>query len=362
MWTGWSIISFITAFCSCSLCIAVLSSRKARASVFNLYLAAFMMPDFVFSFSCFITCWMNANHGGYTGGVMCDWQSFYLIFGVTGSCWLNGVIAHEVFTLLSRTATLVPYHPPSRRVVLLQVLGVYVWAAIVASMTLWGVLPHQAFMIRGLLCTPMEYSQVSTLFFWGCFIPLSVGLPSLYAVGVLIVSRKRNLLNMQPNEDALKATEASAMKATETAVYRRRMRQARSISLYFSRIFLSLLICWAPAIITYWLLTPRSHWISFAGAAWGHLQGTISTIASFTKPDVRDAVVALFSCGRIVPKPAISPACEEAYTEESSNHADNAVYPLGPGFQGYHRPSSKPSIELWPSKASIKHLQTPPQS
>jgi hypothetical protein len=199
----------------------------------------------------------------------------------------------------------------------------------------------------------MEYSQVSTLFFWGCFIPLSAGLPSLYAVGVLIVSWKRNLLNMQPNEGALKATEASTMKATETAAYRRRMQQARSISLYFSRIFLSLLVCWAPAIITYWLLTPRSHWISFAGAAWGHLQGTISTIASLTKPDVRDAVVALFSCGRIVPNVAVKPAADEAFEEESSSHSDNAVYPLGPGFQGYHMQKSSFSLTGQVKTASV---------
>jgi hypothetical protein len=51
MWMAWSIISFIAAFCSCSPCIAVLSSRKARASVFNLYLAAFMMPDLSSHFS-----------------------------------------------------------------------------------------------------------------------------------------------------------------------------------------------------------------------------------------------------------------------------------------------------------------------
>jgi hypothetical protein len=74
MWTAWSAISFLTAFCSCSLCIAVLSSRKARASVFNLYLAAFILPDFVFSFFCFITCLVNASHGHYVGGGMCEWQ------------------------------------------------------------------------------------------------------------------------------------------------------------------------------------------------------------------------------------------------------------------------------------------------
>jgi hypothetical protein len=184
-------------------------------------------------------------------------------------------------------------------------------------------------MIRGLLCTPMEYSAVSTLFFWGCFIPLSAGLPSLYAVGVLIVCWRRSLLKMQPNEDALKATVASTMKAIETALYRRRMRQARSISFYFARIFLSLLLCWAPAVITYWLLTPSTPWISFAGAAWGHLQGTISTIVSLTKPDVRDAVVAFFSCGHIVPSVAVHPrrdgeSQEEVEEAESSYEDDNA--------------------------------------
>jgi hypothetical protein len=241
-----------------------------------------------------------------------------------------------VYTLLAKTVVLKLYRPPSRRVVFFQVLGVYAWAIFVATLTLWQVLPHQAFMIRGLLCTPIEYSITSTYFFWLCFIPLATGIPSLYAVGVLVVCWWRNLLHMQPNEDALKATQASGKKATETEAYRKRMRQARSITLYFARIFLSLLLCWAPAIITYWLLTPRTPWISFAGAAWGHLQGTVSTIASLTKPDVRDAEVALFTCGRYAPNVAVRPAGEDEHEEESCE-AENAVYPLDPHTLGYRR-------------------------
>jgi hypothetical protein len=79
-------------------------------------------------------------------------------------------------------------------------------------------------------------------------------------------------------------------------MHARRSRQARQLSIYFGRIFLSVLVMWAPALFLFMLLPMRSGWSAWAGGTWGHLQAVVSVLMCLTKPDIREAVLGLFRC------------------------------------------------------------------
>eukprot|EP00966_Prymnesium_polylepis_P158201 3656420-Prymnesium_polylepis.1 len=98
---------------------------------------------------------------------MCQWQSFYAIFGFTSSIWMNDVITAELHRLaLCASAVCTTYlHPaqqqanqlPHRVCVCLRAF------AFVQHHLVWPV-KHGSY--RGVACLPMPYSLGSEIFFW----------------------------------------------------------------------------------------------------------------------------------------------------------------------------------------------------
>ena len=226
MWTVWAIIAFISATACAIVIVSILCNRPARGSSFNLYVLFVTTPDFVFSFLCGITCARNAALGEYSDDWMCEFQSWYCIFGFTASPWLNACIAHELHKFLKATKALQSYHPPARSSVMAQACCVYAWAAFLASWTLWGVLPHRANAAAGLACLPIEYAREATLFFWLCFVPLFIGLPLGYILYVAAHTSWHRLIDPRRSSQS---------------------REARVLAIYFARIFVVFLIMWGRA-------------------------------------------------------------------------------------------------------------------
>jgi hypothetical protein len=271
---------------------------------------------------------------------------FYHTFGVSASFWLNAVVAREVFVLLRKTQRLESYWPPSRRAVLLRCLLVYAWAGFIASWHLWGMLPILSLPLHGLTCVMIDYDVPSTVFFWLAYIPAVSGAPTVYAIVIgyicwrdkligrpspltgrpsracnghtsALVSRtySRHSLSWSATATGEISASTSAPQSRSNVISSRsleqRSRQARSLSVYFGRIFLLYFVMWTPAILLIFVTSFRSPWPTWAGGAWAHLSGLVSALIGMSKPDVGQAVSDLLSCGdllRLRPPPRVSVA------------------------------------------------------
>jgi len=247
-----------------------------------------MLPDFLHTICCLITCILNHANHGYVGAAHCEWQSIYLTFAASASAWMNAVVAREVYTLVSKTARLETYVPRTPRTVLFQTAGVYTYAAVMASLTTWGVFPHQANAQGGMLCIPTEYSLASTLFGWLVFIPLAVGLPTNYIVFVAFRIWRDGSMGW--------STRSSTVSATGTASSRAHVKQTRILSLYFARIAVVSFVFRLPAITLLCALDMKSVWFAWSALTWEHLQGPVSAAMMVTKPDILLAVLGLLKC------------------------------------------------------------------
>jgi len=292
MWFGLALISFLAAACTGTVLAGVLSSRKARSTAFNLYIAGLMVPDFLFSLSCGLTCALNHANHGYLSDAVCEWQSLYIVFGFAGSPWMNAVVARAMYTLLRKTARLEDYTPPTTKTVLFHIAAVYSCTFFLGTWTLWGVLPHQAGGIAGLACIPLDYSFASTCFFWLAFAPVFIGLPTCYVVYVAFRVWAGALITFKHRDSS------AIVAGFHTQAARSRQRQARTLTIYFVRIFVVYIGMWLPAIFLMFVLKVHNEWLVWAGGMWAHLQGVVSAGLSLTKPDILVAVLALFGCKR----------------------------------------------------------------
>jgi len=288
MWAIWSTLSFIAATSTGTVLVGVLASPSARSTAFSLYVATLMLPDFFLSFNCGITCALNHVNNGYMSATHCEWQSIYIVFGSVSSTWMNAVVAREVYRLLSKTAKLETYVPPTTRIVLLQAAGVYTYSAVMASVTTWGVFPHQANAQGGMMCLPTEYLLASSLFGWLVFVPLTLGLPVNY---VLFVA-----FNIWRNGSMRWSQRSATVSAAGLVSSRVRVKQIRTLSLYFARIAVVLFGFRLPAIFLLCALDMKSVWFAWLAIMWVHLQGTVSAAMMLTKPDILLAVLGLFKC------------------------------------------------------------------
>eukprot|EP00965_Chrysotila_dentata_P202076 6180922-Pleurochrysis_carterae.AAC.2 len=169
MWTGWAIVTFVSASASALIIVGIMTAPAVRSNVLNIYLVALVFPDFLFSFCCGITCTINAaapqlgiNHVPW----MCELQSVYCIFGFVASPWMNAVVGYEVCRLLHANRWALTYMAPTIKVALRNAALVYLWALFVATWTLIPGLPHNANPIGGMACLPVEYDTASSVFFW----------------------------------------------------------------------------------------------------------------------------------------------------------------------------------------------------
>jgi hypothetical protein len=75
MWATWWAAGVVSAVCSGVIFVGILSSPKARATSFNLYLVMITVPDLMFSINCACTCALNFLNRSYISVPMCKWQS-----------------------------------------------------------------------------------------------------------------------------------------------------------------------------------------------------------------------------------------------------------------------------------------------
>eukprot|EP00967_Tisochrysis_lutea_P007916 scaffold9443_cov29-Tisochrysis_lutea.AAC.1 len=304
IWGWWGMASLLAAGASSSIMAGVTASPKARSSAFNIYLVALAVPDFVGSFFCAFTCWINFSYEVYTGGdLMCAWQTGATTFGIAGSFWMNALVAREIHTLLRKTHAMRLYTPPTHRMVVLKSSAVLCMAALFSSLHLWG-LPFKHFPIHGLACVASYYDHTSSLFVYFAVLPLVAGIPTCYICFIAFDCWRRKLLRLETTNRIQQATKGSQrMRGTSEPYSQQRLvqrrRQARELTLYYSRIFVAVLVIWVPATICLLFIRLPHVWGMFSGGLLAHLQGFVSALVCLTKADVREAVIQLYTCGSL---------------------------------------------------------------
>ena len=243
MWTGWATIGFILVIFVIIVFVSILASPTARKNPFNVYLLFLMVPDIAFGVLCSITCAMNARAGEYWSPWMCKFQSYYVVWTVCTSAWLNAIIAWQLYTMLASSFIRRHFAPPDLKTVTKHSLAVYAYAAVLAS---FGViqpfwLPFKTRSVSGQGCIPLEYSWQSSLFYFLVFMPLLAGIPIMYVTWICYDIWKRKL--MPPTG-------------------RRRL-----LVLYFLRIIAAFVIMWVPYLILVFIAGGWP-WGVWAGGTW----------------------------------------------------------------------------------------------
>ena len=294
-WYSWTVLAFVNGLFSFIVFLSIVINKKVREKPFNLYLIYLMIPDFVFSLLCAMTCLLNAINGAYWSHSMCNFQQFYTVFGFSANSWLNFVIAYQLHTMLRNSKIGRRYKLPTRRGVTIQAIAVYLWCSFLGS---WGIyeadnFPFHSGQASGLACLPLEgRDKASSIFFWVVFFPLFAGIPIALVVWICCDIFFRGL--MPPPG-------------------RRRL-----VTIYFGRLIIVFLVMWIPTLLLIFILA-APHWVGFIGGSWSHMQGGVSAIFMLLKPDIWEAFKSIMTCHR---------------HEKNKNHEDDNSLPLTSGLFG----------------------------
>lgn len=267
-------INAVTATLVFLLMTAMLRSKKVRSNVFNIYLLAIAFPDFMVSLLCFFTCALSAPQSEFFSEWMCGFQSFYLNWAFIANAWLNGVVVFQIHKMLRHSQVRRRYIPPTRTQVMTHVALVYTYASVWGFLCGFNIdfLPHSSHLYYGFACMPMEYNRASTLFFWLAYLPLSLGLPLVFAAyaatniitkGLLPPTGKRRVLSMF---------------------------LLRLCFLYFA--------IWLPFLVLFLVgnFVVINQLVFWTGAAISHLQGLFSVLFCLTNKDIQKSFVNILTC------------------------------------------------------------------
>uniref|UniRef100_A0A7S2W4V9 G-protein coupled receptors family 1 profile domain-containing protein n=1 Tax=Eucampia antarctica TaxID=49252 RepID=A0A7S2W4V9_9STRA len=267
-WIIWSTISTVVSLSCIILIASILASSRTRSKTFNIYIVFLTLPDGLFSTMCAVTCFQNISAGKYHSTFGCQFQSWYSSFGWSANMWMNVLIAHELFGLLNNISLGRRLKQRSNRQLFFLIFCVYTYAAFVSSWTLIDAFPHRALLLGGIACLPAEYDFNSTLFFWFGYIPAILGIPLVYIVTIITIVVRRHLLPSHGN--------------------------SRYLAIFFVRLLIVFIVMWVPSIILIYCDFGQSIGVRIWGGAWSHLQGLISVILCFTKPDIKAHLARVF--------------------------------------------------------------------
>lgn len=192
MWSVYSAILFVVSAGIAIIWLGTFLNKKVRSNPFNKYILFLGLPDFFFSSLCLVTCLWSAISGEYSSWEMCQFQSFYLIFGAGANQWLNMVIAWEIYTLLLSSNIRKRYFPPTNRQVVRRSLACYGVGIVAASIPIvadklnWENFMPTPGLQAGFLCVPVEHSLASSLVFWLVAMPMNFALPVSYVIWVVV--------------------------------------------------------------------------------------------------------------------------------------------------------------------------------
>jgi hypothetical protein len=148
------------------------------------------------------------------------------------------VIARELHKMLRFSNIRRRYFPPKKKTVWLQSIAVFTWSTFLA---LWPFL-HRWLPIKnaarlGLVCSPVEYSRASTIFFYVVFMPCFVMIPLTSVIYIAIDVIRKGLIP--------------------------RTGKTRDVAIYFFRLIFVFSLMWLPSLILIFVAAPwLNPWVS----------------------------------------------------------------------------------------------------
>lgn len=267
-------INALTASFVFLLIVAICRSKRVRSNVFSMYLLAIAFPDFMVSFLCCITCALSAPGSQFYSEWMCGFQSFYLNWAFISNAWLNGVVVFQIHRMLRHSHIRRRYSPPTHKQVLGHASLVYAYSSFWGFLCGFNIhfLPHSSHLYYGFACMPMEYDRASTLFFWLVYLPMSLGIPLIFASYVTADIFMHKLLPPTGKR--------------------------RALSMFLLRLCFLYFAVWLPFLVLFLVgnfvvINPVVHWI---GAAISHLQGLFSALFCLTNTDISLSFMILVTC------------------------------------------------------------------
>ena len=268
-WGTWMVVAEVAAAASLTIIVGILHSKAARSNVFNLLIVFLCVPDFVFSALCGVTCALSYKADEYYGGPLgCEWQAFYVIFGFTGSMWMQVVIAAELRHVLRCSHEKRAYVQPTLRQVLQRAGGVYALSLFFASWLFVDAIPVRAAAGSGMACVPLAYDRGSEAFLWVVYLGVVAFLP---LAGILYM----------------------AWDVFSHGFHRGLNGAKRDLLAFFVLVLAVYLVMWLPSVATIWVFDariPGGNAFNFFGGLWSHMQGLASAFVFLRKRDVLDAV------------------------------------------------------------------------
>ena len=262
-WITWALASDAAALASAVVIVSVLSSRSLRSQAFNKMIVGLAVPDFIFSFSCGISCALSAHtHGFFGGDSACNLQSVYTVFGAAASMWVSSLVAHELRRLAASLGRGEAYLPPTGGAVLVRILCVYLLCLFLALLVVIPGVPAEPGYIRGFACFPIEYDLPSAIFLWTCIANLGLVVP----LGIMLWSFWQ----------AYKTVPPSTVKSSKID---------HAIFVFFAKLMAVFLFFWVPSAILMCMAPLNSHAIFYSGLL-THLQGTVGSCMYMMKADI----------------------------------------------------------------------------
>jgi hypothetical protein len=272
-------INAIVAAASLLLIVSILRKAEIRRNSFNLYLLFIAIPDFIGSFSCFLTCAMSAPKAEYYSEAMCGYQASYLTFAFTSNAWLNAVIMYQVHKLLRFSHNRRRYFPPTKKQVFRNTAVVYSFAFILGMLAgftpnIPGI-PMESHAYYGYACFPMDGDESLTWFFYFVFCPLTLLIPFNYTLGVMFHIYWYKLL---PAEG-----------------------RRRNIALFLGRVVAVYFLAWFPFLVIILIgnFVTINPWVNFTKSSISHLQALFTTVVCYhTNDELKASMRAIIWCDR----------------------------------------------------------------
>mmetsp|Transcript_12294 Transcript_12294/g.29273 ORF Transcript_12294/g.29273 Transcript_12294/m.29273 type:complete len:576 (-) Transcript_12294:386-2113(-) len=271
----WGLLVGLSVFALVGILIvflAILQDPKCKKNSFNVYILFLMVPDILFTGLGIMTTSLNIANGSFFNMTQCHLQSFYSVFTVSASSWLNAILAWQLHSMLKASNQHRRYKAPSRKRAMKHGALVFLWSLFVASWTLWQVdwWPIRTGLYSGAFCLPMAYDETSLAFLFLVFGPCCFVVPFVYICWIVIDILWKRLL--PPKEK------------------RKRL-------LIFFGLIITYFFIWVPTIVlTYILGYWMTSWYTYFGAVWGVSQGFISATVCLLKADIQMACRKFVGC------------------------------------------------------------------
>ena len=186
MWWMWGIVASVAVMPVLTVFVGILSSARARKSAFNQYLLFLVTPDITYTSICIVNCFLNIAEGEFYSEFMCYFQSWYVMFGISGSAYMNALLAREIYHMLSYGQNFRHYETPTTAKIARDSIAVLLFSAFVSS---WGIyngvwhvtwLPYKTVLMNGLGCFPQDFDLPTGLFYYLFAYPALLAAPMGY--------------------------------------------------------------------------------------------------------------------------------------------------------------------------------------